>query len=330
LKAVLPVAGIGTRLRPQTNSVPKVLVNVAGKPMLGHIVDDLLAAGIKDMVFIVGYLKEQIQKYIKNNYPSVNAEFVEQKEMLGLGHAIYMAKELSGNDDLLIILGDTIYDVDLKKFLNSEFSSLGLKKVSDPRRFGVAETDIKKRFITKLVEKPEAPKSNLAIVGLYYIKNSQKLFDALNHIIENNLRTKNEYQLTDALQYMIENGEQFTVSEINGWYDCGLSETLLDTNEILLKKKNFENSVMLENSILIEPSAIHPSVKIINSVVGPYVSVGKNTIIENSVIKNSIISEDVLINSQLLDASIIGANSSLKSEFKSYNIGAHASLVDKK
>ena len=329
LKAVLPVAGIGTRLRPQTNSVPKVLVNVAGKPMLGHIIDDLLIAGINDMIFIVGYLQDQIKAYIKNEYPMVNAEFVEQKEMLGLGHAIYMSKDLA-SDDILIILGDTIYDVDLKEFISNENSTLGLKTVSDPRRFGVAETDSSKKIITKLVEKPESPKSNLAIVGLYFIKNSPNLFKALEHLISNKIKTKGEFQLTDALQHMINEDEKFTVSEINGWYDCGLSETLLSTNEILLKDKKFQNGAMLENSTLTEPCAIHPTAKIRNSVIGPYVSIGKGTIIENSVIKNSIISEDAHIDSVILDASIIGANSSIKNESKSYNIGAYTSISSKK
>jgi glucose-1-phosphate thymidylyltransferase len=325
MKALIPVAGIGTRLRPQTNTVPKILVHVAGKPMLGHILDDLKQAGITDIVLIVGYLKEQVIQYVQDEYSDLKIEYIEQKEMLGLGHAIWTAKA-SFTDEMLIILGDTIYDLNLKDFINQKVSTLGLKQVDDPRRFGVAELDESNKFISHLVEKPEHPKSNLAIVGLYYIKNSALLLTCLQELIDKNIRTKNEYQLTDALELMLKKGEPVQPYEINGWYDCGIAETLIETNKILLAKKKDKQRQFYVNSLVIEPCIIHPSVQIENSIVGPNVSIAKDSIIKQSIVKNSILTEKVTIINSLVEESIIGANSIIHGKAKRLNIGAFTEI----
>ena len=326
MKALLPVAGIGSRLRPQTNTTPKAMVHVAGKPMLGHIIDDLVKANITDIVLIVGFMKEQIIDYVTDEYSQLNIEFIVQKEMLGLGHAIWMTKQLMGNEDSLIVLGDTIYNVDMSEFVNSENSVLGLRAVSDPRRFGVAETTSDKKFVTKLVEKPDKPKSNLAIVGLYYIKNTEKLMECLEYLIENNIRTKNEFQLTDALQKYLESDENVEVYEINDWFDCGQADVLLETNRQLLDIKTYDTSVMIENGLIIQPCAIHPTAKIKNSIVGPYVSIGRNTVIENSIIRDSIIADHCNLTSKHIETSIVGDHSNLNGKARKLNVGAYTKI----
>ena len=228
MKAIIPVAGVGTRLRPHTYTLPKVLLNVAGKPILGHILDALQQHNIDEATIIVGYMGDLVEDYVRRNY-SMNVTFIYQEERLGLGHSIWIAREhITDNEPLLIILGDTIFDVDLSLATNSRFSTLGVKSVDDPRRFGVVE--LEKGFISRLIEKPENPTTNLALVGLYFINNPTLLVDSLQTLIDNNIRTRDEYQLTDALQMMIDKGEKFTTFPVEGWYDCGKPETLLSTN----------------------------------------------------------------------------------------------------
>jgi glucose-1-phosphate thymidylyltransferase len=216
MRAIIPVAGVGSRLRPQTYSIPKVLLNVAGKPIIGHILDKIIEAGFDEATIIVGYLGEMVKEYALKNY-KIKFDFVEQEELLGLGHAIYLSRHTFSSDPILIILGDTIFDVNLTSMIENQQTQIGVKYVDDPRRFGVAETT--DGYISHLVEKPEEPKSNLAVVGLYYIKQPDLLVECLKDMIKNNTRTKNEFQLTDALQMMIERGEKMKTFLVEGWFD---------------------------------------------------------------------------------------------------------------
>ena len=171
MKAVIPVAGIGSRLKPHTQTQPKSLIPVAGKPILGHIMDKLVDAGVTEFVFIIGYLGDKIEQFLTEHYGKYELNFVIQTVGKGIGHAIWLAKdEIKDGEDILIVLGDTIFEADLKSVFASEYSQLGVKKVEDPRQFGVAELE-GDGSIKKLVEKPSIPHSNLALVGLYYIKN---------------------------------------------------------------------------------------------------------------------------------------------------------------
>ncbi len=318
MRAIIPVAGIGTRLKPHTHTTPKVLLNVGGKPILGHILDKLLDEGIKKSTLVIGYLGEMIKEYVQNEYPQMQSDFIEQETMEGLGHAIYTAVPTFDDKEIFIILGDTVFDVDLKKVFTKEYSALGVKEVDDPRRFGVAV--MKNGFIEKLVEKPQTPVSNLALVGLYYIANSDSLVKSLNTLVEKDIRTKGELQLTDALQMMIENGEKITTFPVDGWYDCGKPETLLSTNQYLLDQKSvskkFENNVVINR-----PVFIADDVEISNSVIGPYATIDKGSSIKECIIKNSIIGSKALVSKSLLDNSIIGNNSIIKGTFKRLNSG---------
>lgn len=322
MRAIIPVAGVGSRLRPHTFTIPKVLLNVAGKPILAHILDKIIAEGVTEATIIVGHMSEKIREYVSGAYPSFAVDYVEQEDRLGLGHAIYLTKHTIGRDPILIILGDTIFDVDLLPVLKLSHSSLGVKAVDDPRRFGVAE--MVNGSISRLVEKPEKPVSNLAIVGLYYIHNPELLVSCLNEIVEKDKRTKGEYQLTDALQMMIERGEKMTTFPVEGWYDCGKPETLLSTNRSLLEKKS--TSRKIDGVVVVEPVFIASTATISRCVIGPYTTVGERASITESVVRNSIISEDAQVHKALLDNSIVGNGSIVKGSYKRINVGGSSEI----
>lgn len=321
MRAIIPVAGVGSRLRPHTYTVPKVLLNVGGKPIIGHIIDRVIDNGFDEATIIIGYLGEKIKEYILNHY-SIKVDFVEQEERLGLGHAIYLSRHTISRDPILIILGDTVFDVDLKGLVASDHSVLGVKEVEDPRRFGVAELD--NGFISKLVEKPEDPRSKLAVVGIYFIRKPQVLVDCLKEMIKRNVRTKGEFQLTDALQMMIERGEKMKPFTVNGWYDCGKPETLLETNRHLLEHMPVPNS---RHDVVVKPPVfISPKATVKNSVIGPFATVAEEAVVENSIVRNTIVSEGASVHDALLEDSIVGSNARVKGSYKRINIGDSSEL----
>lgn len=235
MKAIIPVAGAGTKLRPHTYTQPKALIPLAGKTVLSIIVDPLKDAGINEYIFIVGYLGEKIQDYVKAVYPDITAHFVFQNDRQGIGHAIRLAKNIVDGDEVMIVLGDTVCDYNVKEVLDSETSMLGLRKVDDPRDFGVAEID-SEGLISHVVEKPHIPKSNMALVGIYKVKESDLMFQCLEVNIRQGLKTHGEYSITDALDCMIKKGASFKAFKVDSWFDCGKRETLLESNATLLKK----------------------------------------------------------------------------------------------
>jgi glucose-1-phosphate thymidylyltransferase len=322
MRAIIPVAGVGSRLRPHTYMLPKVLLNVAGKPILAHILDKIIAEGITEATFVVGHMSEMITEYVTQAYPAFQAEYVEQEERLGLGHAIYLSRHTIGSEPVLIILGDTIFDVELGPVLKSKVSSLGVKEVEDPRRFGVAE--MRDGQIVRLVEKPETPVSRLAIVGLYFIRNAPLLVSCLTELVDKDIRTKGEYQLTDALQLMLERGEQMTTFMVNGWFDCGKPETLLSTNRALLEKRSVSRA--MPGVVVNEPVFISPTAVLTNCVVGPFTTVGDKARISESVVRNSIIGEEAIVQKALLDNSIVGNGSVVKGSYKRINVGGSSEI----
>jgi len=323
MKAIIPVAGVGTRLRPHTFSHPKVLLNVAGKPIIGHIMDKLIAAGIDEAIVIVGYLGDMIEEWLTTNY-DIKFTFVTQNELLGLAHAIWMCKPYVKDDEpLFIILGDTIFDVELEPVLKSPYSTLGVKEVEDPRRFGVAVTD--GNTIQRLVEKPDTPVSNLAIVGLYLIRHSASLFAAIDHLIDNNITTKGEFQLTDALELMIEGGETFTTFPVSGWYDCGKPETLLSTNQTLLENNSY--SKQYPGCIIIDPVFIADNAVLHNAIIGPNATIGEQAIITDAIIKDSIVGNESRVIHIMLNNSIIGNNASIIGHPHEISVGDYSEIL---
>lgn len=317
MRAIIPVAGIGSRLKPHTYSTPKVLLNVGGKPIIAHILDKLLDEGIDKATFVIGHLGDAIKEYVEKTYPSMKSSFIEQKSMEGLGHAIYTAIPTFDDEEIFIILGDTIFDVDLKDVLKKRISSLGVKEVEDPRRFGVAV--IKNGYVEKLVEKPQTQVSNLALVGLYYVSHKSALIDSLNELVEKDIRTKGELQLTDALQIMIDKGEKVTTFPVEGWYDCGKPETLLSTNQFLLNSKSYYRK--LDKVVINEPVFIADDAVVINSVIGPYATIASGCKINECIINNSIIDSNAEVEKTMLNNSIIGRNVKVRGSFKRLNSG---------
>jgi glucose-1-phosphate thymidylyltransferase len=322
MKAIIPAAGIGKRLKPLTLTRPKVLLPVAGKPILGYILDSIEKSGIEDIVLIIGYKKEQIIDYIKDNY-NLNFTFVVQEERKGLGHAVGLGLDYS-NEPALVILGDTIFNLNISEFINREQTTLGVMEVPDPERFGIVEE--KNGWVTKFLEKPENPNSNLAIIGIYFFDSQKKIKEAIDYIIENDIKTKGEYQLTDALQVMLENGTKIKIEKIEQYYDCGTRETLLNSNRFLMDIRNCEKVRNFPDSVIIPPVYIHQDVNIKKSIIGPYTSIGKDVLISNSFVENSIVIGNTKIKNAILRDSIIGENASIEGRFLIGNFGDYSHL----
>ncbi len=326
MKAIIPVAGAGTKLRPHSYSQPKALIPLAGKTVLSIIIDQLKSAGINEFVFIVGYLGDKIQDYVKAKYPELKAHYVHQVDRQGVGHAIRMTRSIVNQDEVFVVLGDTICEYDVKEVVESPFSMIGVRKVDDPREFGVAEIE-EDGFINHVVEKPQIPKSNMALVGVYKIKESEQMFQCLENNIREGLRSHGEYSLTDALDCMIQMGAKFKSFKVENWFDCGRKETMLESNATLLKKFAVKTDAgQFENTVIIQPVSIAIGCTIKNSIIGPNVSIGENTTIDYSIVKNSIIGSFSNLFDIVLDDSVIGSDTNLRGETRSLNIGDNTSI----
>lgn len=317
MKIIIPAAGEGTRLRPHTYTQTKVLLNVAGKPILGHILDPLVQLKPSKVIFIVSSNGEKITDFVRRNY-RFKAHFVSQDKPLGLGYAVSLAKSEFNREPVLIILGDTIVEPELFKKMENRFDWLGVKEVEDPHRFGIAE--VKNGVVKGLVEKPEHPKGNLALVGLYYIKSTAVFRECLSQVLREKIMTRGEYQLTDALQLMISRGVKFRTVKVKQWYDCGKVETLLETNRKLLQKNT--NSVpRFSDSLAVPPVYVAKSAEIKSSIIGPFVTVLERAVVQNSIVKDSILSEGCKVQDAVLENSLIGQNARVHGKVKSINLG---------
>lgn len=304
MKVILPVAGAGTRLRPFTLTRPKCLLPIAGKTLLEHIFDSFNGLDVSQKILVVGTLSEKIYEFSeKKSWKDVG--FVEQNNPEGLGQAIALCDSFLKDDEpVLIILGDTLFKADLSFLAQSETNILFTRVVEDPRRFGVVVKN-ESGQVTKLVEKPKDFISNEALVGIYYIKDTAILRRSLKYLLENNIRTRGEFQLTDALQKMLEEGCDFRTSLLDSWLDCGTPEMLLETNGILLAEKQEDVSFENSTSKIIPPCFIGENVEIIDSVIGPNVSLENGTRVVSSKIANSLVGENSIVeNSEILDSAL--------------------------
>lgn len=317
MKVIVPVAGFGTRLRPHTYTKPKPLLYVAGKPVLGHILDRLVGLDVEEVIFIVGYMGEQIRDYVTANY-RFRSHYVEQKELRGQAHAVYLArKHISG--PILILLADTIFEEDLSVLAQEPADAvIYVKEVDDPRRFGVVLID--NGLITRIIEKPKVPVSNLAVIGLYYIKDSQMLLDCIAEIMQRDIGPQGEYYFADAFQLMIDRGAKFVARTVGVWEDFGKPETALRTNRYLLERGGAQETAT-KNSVLIPPVYIDKSAVIEDSVIGPYVSVAGGATIVRSIIRDSIINESAQIENANLSQSLIGKDAVVRGSFERLNVG---------
>ena len=327
MKAIIPVAGAGTKLRPHTYTQPKALIPIAGKTILSFIVDQLQEAGITEFIFIVGYLGDKIKDYVSQTYPELKAHFVYQNERQGTGHAIELTRNIVAGDEVFVVLGDTICEYDIQEVINSPYSMLGIKKVDDPRHFGVATIN-EAGFVEQVVEKPSIPKSNIALVGLYKIKETNILFECLQHLFINNAPEAGVYHLTDAIDCMIQRGAKFRAFKVKNWFDCGKKESLLESNATLLKKfgGNTSETHNYPHTIIIPPVSIAPGCEISHSIIGPHVAIGANTHIQHSIVRDSIIGSYTHLFEVVLDNSLIGSDASVKGLSRSLNIGDNTEI----
>jgi glucose-1-phosphate thymidylyltransferase len=328
MKIVIPTAGYGTRLRPHTWSKPKPLISVAGKPVLGHVLDMFAELPeIEDVIFIVGYLGEQIEAYVKSAYPKMPAHYIEQKELIGQSHAIWLAREsLSG--PLLIAFVDTIIEADLAPLVTDPPDAVGfVKEVPDPRRFGVAELD-EGGWVRRLIEKPADMENNLAVVGFYYFHKAEELVTAIEEQMTRKTALKGEYFLADAINIMLETGLRMRVTRIEEWHDCGKPDALLETNRYLLAqgRDNSSEAANREDVVIKPPVYIDPSTEIHDSVIGPNVTIGPGCVIQRSLIENSIVDANSHIYNSSLSESLIGRDARLVGRHRSLNIGDSAEI----
>lgn len=311
MKVILPVAGKGERMRPYTNNLPKCLLPVGGKTIIDWIVADTQPLHPTETIFITGYKADVMDEFLKTRPQWGKTRTVLQSAPQGLGQAISLALPYASDDEpLLIILGDTLFDADINSLSNAETNILYTYKVDDPRRFGVAVTDANGN-ISKLVEKPKEFVSNEAIVGIYYIKDVKELKAALKHLMDNDIRTKDEFQLTDALQMMIEQGCKFRTAPVKEWLDCGLPETLIETNTWLLNNRIQEchpeqsGGSNIINSTIIPPCLVGKNCTIENSTIGPNVTIGDNCVIKNTQLKNCVVWDNEVLNEGTIDKMIV-------------------------
>ncbi len=317
---IIPVAGRGTRLRPHTWSTPKALLPVAGRPILAHIIDALMPAGMDRITLITGYLGDQIVDWASNAC-SLPVEFAFQESMNGLASAVLLAAPWCDDNPTMVVLGDTIFQADLSRLPDDRRNLLGVKRVDDPRRFGVVVTENDR--VTRLVEKPDEFVSDLAIVGLYSFTSGNGLMNACRKLIDSGITTRGEFQLTDAMQLMLEEGEEFGTFEVDGWFDCGKVETMLETNRVLLAADPpaLPEGTSFADSTIIPPSFVAPDAVLTSSVVGPFASVGPGSVIERSVISDCIIGARSRIVSALLKNTLIGSDSTVHGRTSLLNCG---------
>ncbi len=327
MKAIIPVAGAGTRLRPLTYTQPKPLIPVAGKPIISYIIDKLVDVGIRDFVFVIGYLGEKIKNYVDQRYQHLNRSFVVQEERLGSAHAIWTAREqFKDTDEVLIFFGDTILDLDFQAVLDMPKSCLAVKKVNDPRAFGVVEYG-PDHTVRKVVEKPRIPKSDMAMVGFYKIREVKTLIEALDFNIQNNIRSYGEFPLTDALMRMIEKGVAFQTLVADNWFNCGKKEVLLETNALLLDREGYASDPpSYYNTIVIHPVSIGEHCQIANSIIGPHVTIGNNVSINHAIVRDSIIGNFASIREIILQKSVVGNDAAITGLRQSLNIGDNTEI----
>jgi glucose-1-phosphate thymidylyltransferase len=315
--AVIPAAGAGSRLRPHTHTTPKPLLAVAGKPILAHIFDRVAVARPERVALIVGPGPhgDRLREFAAAR-TDLPITCVLQEEPHGLGHAVLQAKDVVAGAPTLVVLGDTIVEAPLDR-LAAGGSWIGVKEVDDPRRFGVVT--VRDERITGLVEKPDHPVSHWAVVGLYLLRNSALLFESLEAIEREGARTRGEIQLTDALQRMLQAGEELRPFPVEGWYDCGKTEALLDANRALLDAHSFPAT--REGVVILPPVALDPGADVLHAVIGPHASIGAGARVRRSIVRHSIIHEGATVEDALLDHSVVGERAVVRGAYQRLNVG---------
>lgn len=325
MKAIIPMAGLGTRMRPHTFSRPKPLINVAGRPMLDYLVDALQGLDIDEYIFIVGYLGDQIEQYVRSTY-TFKSTFVVQDELIGQAHAIYLTREhLDG--PVMVLFADTLFEADTSIIQNTDVDAIAfVKEVEDPRRFGVVELDDQGR-ITRFTEKPDSMDNKNVVIGLYYVRDSQAMLRAIEKQMARKQMTKGEFYLADAFQVMIDDGAVFRTQPVDVWLDCGKPETVLETNRYLLEHGRDNSAQIAQPGVtVIPPVYIHPTARLDHVIIGPHATVAAGCQISYSIIKDSIIEDRASVTRIILDRSLVGQDAQLKGRYFTLNIGDTSSV----
>ncbi len=332
MKLIIPMAGKGKRMRPHTLTTPKPLIKIAGKSIVHHLIyeiKDVLDESIDEINFVIGRFGVEVEAELKELAREIGAKPVisYQDDPLGTAHAIYCAKE-SLKGDVIIAFSDTLFKANFKLKTQSD-GIIWTKKVDDPSAFGVVRKD-KEDYVDGFFEKPSSFISDEAIIGVYYFKKGEDLRREIKYLLDNDIRENAEFQLTDALENLRKKNNRFTTSVVDQWFDCGNKNATVDTNREMLKYINSDNlkgkGIVKENSIIIEPCYIGNNVQIKNSVIGPYVSVEDETIIENALISNAIIQSHTKI--RLLNGinSMIGSHVEIEGNFVDLSVGDYTNL----
>lgn len=315
---ILPVAGFGTRLRPQTWSKPKPLVALAGKPMLAHVLDRVLPVNPSQLVFITGFLGDQIERWARDNY-DIPSAFVEQPEMLGQTDAIIRTREyVAGDSDALILFPDMIFEADFSGLASVDADAVMFtKEVEDPSQLGIAVVEGDR--IVRLIEKPQEPISKLAVIGIYYVRRMADLFAAIDEQIAKGIKTKGEYFIADAFQLMIDRGSKVITAPVSAWEDCGNAEALLSTNTYLLDR--MPPSARDRNGVtIIEPSVVAESAILERAVIGPYASIGENVTVRDAVVRDAIVDAGSTVESIVIEHSVIGQRANVRGHAARLNV----------
>lgn len=324
MKVIIPLAGKGTRLRPHTHVTPKPMLRVAGKPVMQYVLDDVKKLpGVEQIVYITGHLKDKVEEFARKatGIPSV---FVEQQVQDGTAGAVALARDYV-DQPVLIVFVDTIFDADLSVVNASEADGIiWTKEVEDYQRFGVVVTD-ESGYMTRIVEKPSTPISRRANIGLYYVRNWKLLYEGIDHVLANP-QNKGEWYLTDAFQYMIEHGAKLHVIDVEGWYDAGKIETLLETNRAMLDRGHSRPPDHADNCTIVDPVYVEPGVTIRNSIIGPNVSIGQGSRIEGSTLSNAIVETRCRISNSTLTNSLVGSDAVVDGICGEMTIGDHSEI----
>jgi glucose-1-phosphate thymidylyltransferase len=324
MKVIIPLAGKGTRLRPHTHVTPKPMMRVAGKPVMSYVLDELRElGGIEQIIYITGHLKEKVEDFARKSLdiPSV---FIEQKVQDGTAGAIALAREYV-DQPVLIIFVDTIFDADLSVVNRTDADGIiWTKEVEDYQRFGVVVTD-KDGNMTKIVEKPKTPISKRANIGLYYMRNWKLLFEGIDHVLASP-QNQGEYYLTDAFQYMIDKGAKIQVIDVEGWYDAGKIETMLETNQTMLEKGRARRPSGNGDYTIVDPVYIEDNVILKGSTIGPNVSIGSGSVLENSSVSHSIVGTNARIKGSTSRNSLVGDDAVLEGINGEVTVGDHSEV----
>lgn len=321
MKVIIPAAGYGTRMRPHTHTRPKPLVPVAGRPSLAFVLDALKPLPIEEIIFIVGKMGEQMEHYVVSHY-DYKVRFIEQKVMRGQADAIALAEPYV-QGDLLTLFVDTLFEADLSALNNlpNADGAIFVAQVPDPSRFGIAVLG-PGGYVTRLVEKPQNPESHLALVGLYYYKESRWLFEAIHTLMESGRSLKGEYFLADAVEVMVEQGAKFRALQVHTWEDTGTWEAVLHTNRYLLRGMDKHTApYMRGTSLVIPPCFIAEQATVNNSLIGPYASISDGAQVSDAIIKNSIISPNATVKGAMLFGAILGERARVEGSYQSLNLG---------